>query len=148
MHVHIYYKNSYFSCFIQKFSHFWWIVEGETHACFVVLCYGNNLFQIWSLEIFSSRAWGGGQFDPHFLTAPGGLLGHNSFNFNHYTVQGEDKWLSRKKLGQYLETFPKYYNFCRPRNIAKLSFNFNYNLVESWDSINFIFNPHPPAGKV
>ena len=28
--------------------------------------------------------------------------------------------------------------------IAKLSFNFNYNLVESWDSINFIFNTHPP----
>ena len=27
--------------------------------------------------------------------------------------------------------------------IAKLSFNFNYNLVESWDSINFIFNTHP-----
>ena len=27
---------------------------------------------------------------------------------------------------------------------AKLSFNFNYNLVESWDSINFIFNTHPP----
>ena len=31
-------------------------------------------------------AWGGAQFDPHFLTAPRGLLGHNSFNFNHYTV--------------------------------------------------------------
>ena len=28
---------------------------------------------------------------------------------------------------------------------AKLSFNFNYNLVESWDSINFIFNTHPPT---
>ena len=26
-----------------------------------------------------SIAWGG-QFDPHFLTAPGGLLGHKSFN--------------------------------------------------------------------
>lgn len=25
-------------------------------------------------------------FDPHFLTAPGGLMGHISFNFNHYTV--------------------------------------------------------------
>ena len=25
-------------------------------------------------------------------------------------------------------------------DIAKLSFNFNYNLVESWDSIDFIFN--------
>ena len=32
------------------------------------------------------------------------------------------------------------------RNIAKLSFNFNYNLVESWDSINFIFQTHPPTG--
>ena len=31
---------------------------------------------------------------------------------------------------------------------AKLSFNFNFNfnskLVESWVSINFIFNTHPP----
>ena len=27
---------------------------------------------------------------------------------------------------------------------AKLSFNFNYNLVESWVSINFIFNTHQP----
>ena len=26
---------------------------------------------------------------------------------------------------------------------AKLSFNLNYNLVESWVSINFIFNTHP-----
>ena len=33
-----------------------------------------------------SILWGGGQFDPHFSSAPGGLLGHNSFNFNHYTV--------------------------------------------------------------
>ena len=32
-----------------------------------------------------SRAWGG-QFDPHFLTAPGGIFGHNSFNVDHYTV--------------------------------------------------------------
>ena len=37
-----------------------------------------------------SIAWGV-QFDPHFLTAPRGLLGHDSFNFNHYTVEGEDK---------------------------------------------------------
>ena len=37
-----------------------------------------------------SIAWGG-QFDPHILTAPGGLLGHKSSNFNHYTFQGEDK---------------------------------------------------------
>ena len=29
---------------------------------------------------------GGGQFDRHILTAPGGLLGHKSSNFNHYTV--------------------------------------------------------------
>ena len=28
----------------------------------------------------------GGQFDPHFLTAPWGLLDHNSSNFNHNTV--------------------------------------------------------------
>ena len=28
----------------------------------------------------------GGQFDPHFLTAPRGVLGHNSFNISHYTV--------------------------------------------------------------
>ena len=35
----------------------------------------------------TSMAWGGGQFDPHFLTAPGGLLGHVFFfNFNHYNV--------------------------------------------------------------
>ena len=33
-----------------------------------------------------SIIWGGGQFDPHFLTAPWGLLGHNSFSFNHSTV--------------------------------------------------------------
>ena len=31
--------------------------------------------------------------------------------------------------------------------VAKLSFNFNYNLVESWDSINFIFNTHPTTFK-
>ena len=30
---------------------------------------------------------------------------------------------------------------------AKLSFNFNYNLVESWDSINFIFNTHPTTRR-
>ena len=35
---------------------------------------------------WSLYSLGGGQFDPHFLTAPGGLLGHNSFNFNNYTV--------------------------------------------------------------
>ena len=29
-----------------------------------------------------------------------------------------------------------------PWIIAKLSFNFNCNLVESWDSINFIFHTH------
>ena len=29
-------------------------------------------------------------------------------------------------------------------DIAKLSFNFNYNLVESWDSINLIFHTHHP----
>ena len=28
--------------------------------------------------------------------------------------------------------------------IAKLSFNFNFNLVESWDSLNFIEHTHPP----
>ena len=38
-----------------------------------------------------SIVWGGGQFDPHFLTAPWGLLDHNSSNFNHNTVKGEDK---------------------------------------------------------
>ena len=32
-----------------------------------------------------SIVWGG-QFDPHFLTAPWGLLDHNFSNFNHYTV--------------------------------------------------------------
>ena len=32
-----------------------------------------------------SIAWGG-QFDPHFLTAPWGLFGRNSVNFNPYTV--------------------------------------------------------------
>ena len=33
-----------------------------------------------------SKAWGGVNLTRTFLTAPGGLLGHNSFNFNHYTV--------------------------------------------------------------
>ena len=28
---------------------------------------------------------------------------------------------------------------------AKLSFNFNYNLVESWVSINSILHTHPPT---
>ena len=38
---------------------------------------------------------------------------------------------------------------CDNYTIAKLSFNFNFNstLVESWDSINFIFNTHPPTRR-
>ena len=39
-----------------------------------------------------------------------------------------------------------------PYVIAKLSFNFNYNLVESWDGyiLNFPSDPatHPPTGEV
>ena len=35
------------------------------------------------------------------------------------------------------------YNDKKMLFISKLSVNFNYNLVESWDSINFIFHTHP-----
>ena len=31
--------------------------------------------------------------------------------------------------------------------IAKLSFNLNYKLVESWVSINFIFHTHQPPNR-
>ena len=40
----------------------------------------------WPGGHWSLYSLGEGQFDPHFLTAPGGLMGHFSFNFNHYTV--------------------------------------------------------------
>ena len=35
-----------------------------------------------------SISWGGGQFDPHFLTAPGGLLAPISFQFESNEFHG------------------------------------------------------------
>ena len=32
-----------------------------------------------------------------------------------------------------------------PSSASSFNFNFKSNLVESWDSINFIFNTHPPT---
>ena len=61
-----------------------------------------------------SIAWEEGQFDPHFLTAPGGLLG---------LLESINDYLE-KKNGQYLENWPKNCKFCWLRNFLKIFDNF------------------------
>ena len=68
-----------------------------------------------------SMAWGGGQFDPHFLTAPGGLLGHVFFSILIIIMfKGNIRDYLEKKSGQYLKNWPRYCNFCRPKDFLKI----------------------------
>ena len=68
-----------------------------------------------------SMAWGGGQFDPHFLTAPGGLLGHVFFSILIIIMfKGNIRDYLEKKSGQYLKNWPRYCNFCRPKEFLKI----------------------------
>ena len=68
----------------------------------------------WPGGHWSLYSLGEGQFDPHFLTAPGGLMGHISFNFKHYTIilfkerikdYPEKKWANILKIWQNIAIF-------------------------------------------
>ena len=65
-----------------------------------------------------------GQFDPHFLTAPVGLLDRNSSNLIIILFKDRINYYLEKKMVQYLENWPNYFNFCWPRNVLKIFENF------------------------
>ena len=71
---------------------------------------GGGRWSLYSME--------GGQFDPHFSTAPGG---HNSF-----IILFKERINDHiEKLGQFLENWPKYCNFVGQeilRKFLKISF--------------------------
>ena len=53
-----------------------------------------------------SIAWGGGgQFNPHLLTAPRGLFGHYTFNLNHYIVERINDYIKKMEMGLYIAIF-------------------------------------------
>ena len=62
---------------------------------------------------------GGGQFDPHFFTASGGLLGHVFSILIIIMFKGNIRDYLENISGQYLKNWPRYCNFCRPKDFLQ-----------------------------